>query len=80
MAAQVFSIYGQLPSYRAMLDKEGAAGPADVAIVGDEAALEAGIKSVESAGATDFVGAVFGGSPEERERTIEFLAARVATT
>ena len=28
------SIYGQLPSYRAMLDREGAAGPADVAIVG----------------------------------------------
>jgi F420-dependent oxidoreductase-like protein len=78
MAAQVFSIYGQLPSYRAMLDKEGAAGPADVAIVGDEAALEAGIKSVESAGATDFVGAVFGG-PDERERTIDFLAARVAS-
>ena len=27
-AAQVFVVYGQLPSYRAMLDKEGAAGPA----------------------------------------------------
>ena len=76
MAAQVFSIYGQLPSYRAMLDKEGAAGPADVAIVGDEAALEAGIKSVESAGATDFVGAVFG-DEADRARTIDFLAARV---
>ena len=29
-AAEEFAIYGQLPSYRAMLDKEGAAGPADV--------------------------------------------------
>ena len=35
-AARRFEIYGQLPSYRAMLDREGAAGPADVAIVGDE--------------------------------------------
>ena len=26
-AAKVFAIYGQLPSYRAMLDREGAAGP-----------------------------------------------------
>ena len=26
-AAKVFEIYGQLPSYRAMLDREGAAGP-----------------------------------------------------
>ena len=40
-AAKVFAIYGQLPSYRAMLDREGAAGPADVALVGDEAAVEA---------------------------------------
>ena len=30
-AAKVFEIYGTLPSYRAMLDREGAAGPADVA-------------------------------------------------
>jgi len=34
--SQVFAIYGQLPSYRAMLDREGADGPADVALVGDE--------------------------------------------
>ena len=26
-AEQVFAIYGTLPSYRAMLDREGAAGP-----------------------------------------------------
>ena len=31
-----FQMYGQLPSYRAMLDREGAAGPADVAVVGNE--------------------------------------------
>ena len=36
-AAKDFQVYGFLPSYRAMLDREGAAGPADVAIVGDEA-------------------------------------------
>ena len=35
-AAAEFAIYGQLPSYRAMLDREGAAGPGDVAIIGDE--------------------------------------------
>jgi F420-dependent oxidoreductase-like protein len=76
-AAQVFSIYGQLPSYRAMLDKEGAAGPADVAIVGDEAALAAGIKAVEAAGATEFVGAVFGDAAD-RQRTVEFLSGLAA--
>ena len=33
-AAETFAVYGHLPSYRAMLDREGAAGPADVAMVG----------------------------------------------
>ncbi|HEX5615102.1 MAG TPA: TIGR03564 family F420-dependent LLM class oxidoreductase, partial [Acidimicrobiia bacterium] len=31
-AAKDFRIYGHLPSYRAMLDREGASGPEDVAI------------------------------------------------
>jgi F420-dependent oxidoreductase-like protein len=60
LAGNVFSIYGNLPSYRAMLDKEGAAGPGDVAIVGDEATVLAGIQSMADAGTTEFVAAVFG--------------------
>jgi F420-dependent oxidoreductase-like protein len=60
MADSVFQIYGNLPSYRAMLDKEGAAGPGDVAIVGDEDAVIAGIRSMADAGTTEFVAALFG--------------------
>ena len=33
-AAETFAAYGGLPSYRAMLDREGVAGPADIAIIG----------------------------------------------
>jgi hypothetical protein len=47
-----------------MLDREGAAGPADVAIVGDEAAVERQIRAVASAGATDFDAAVFPVGPD----------------
>jgi 5,10-methylenetetrahydromethanopterin reductase len=54
-ASKVFAIYGQLPSYRAMLDKEGAAAPGDVAIVGDEDAVREGIDKVREAGATEFI-------------------------
>ena len=72
-AAKTFEIYGILPSYRAMLDREGAAGPADVAIVGDEASVAAGIKRVADAGATDFSAAEFAVDPEERRRTRELL-------
>jgi F420-dependent oxidoreductase-like protein len=51
---QLLQIYGTLPSYRAMLDKEGAAGPADVAILGDEETVRAGIQRYADAGVTDF--------------------------
>ena len=76
-AAATFSVYGFLPSYRAMLDREGAEGPADVAIIGDEAAVAAGIRRVQAAGATDFSAAEFGGSADERTRTRELLASLV---
>src|SRR5215471_12644478 len=68
-AAKQFAIYGQLPSYRAMLDREGAAGPGDVAIVGDEDAVAAQISALGEAGVTDFVaGEYTGGADGTRTR------------
>jgi len=58
-AAKMFQIYGQLPSYRAMLDREGVDGPADVALIGSEAEVRAGIERMRSAGVTDFVAVEF---------------------
>lgn len=72
-AADTFAIYGTLPSYRAMLDREGAAGPADIAIVGDEALVAEQIEALAAIGVTEFIASVFG-SREERDRTYAFLA------
>ncbi len=72
-AAQVFQIYGVLPSYRAMLDREGAAGPEDVAIVGSEAEVAAGIQRFADAGVTDFAAVEFGAGVDEKRRTRELL-------
>ncbi len=71
-AATDFAVYGTLPSYRAMLDKEGASGPADVAIVGDEATVGKAVGAIADAGVTDFVAAEFGSS-DEQTRTRDFL-------
>ncbi len=71
-AAIEFQVYGYLPSYRAMLDKEGAQGPADVAIVGDEATVAKQVQRIADIGVTDFAAAEFG-SKEERARTREML-------
>lgn len=46
------TIYGQLPSYRAMLDREGLNGPADVALAGDENYLRGAIDRLRSIGVT----------------------------
>jgi F420-dependent oxidoreductase-like protein len=53
VAAAQFEIYGTLPNYRRILERGGVAGPADAAIVGDEAAVAAQIGALFEAGATD---------------------------
>ena len=58
-AARAFQVYGMLPSYRAMLDREAAGGPADVAIVGDEGAVGAQLGRLAEVGVTDFLAAIF---------------------
>ena len=73
-AGKVFAIYGELPSYRAMLDREGAAGPADVAIVGDEDAVGAQLGALRDAGVTDFVAGEYTGGADGA-RTRAFLKA-----
>ncbi len=70
-AAKVFEIYGHLPSYRAMLDKEGAAGPAGIAIVGDEDTVAEQITALAGFGVTDFVAGEFAtGSDKHRTRAL----------
>lgn len=58
-AAKVFAGYGELPNYRRLLDIGGAAGPAEAAIVGDEAAVATRIEALFAAGATDVWAAPF---------------------
>ena len=55
-AAETFAVYGHLPSYRAMLDREGAGGPEDVAIVGSAGEVAAQVRRLADIGATDFCG------------------------
>jgi F420-dependent oxidoreductase-like protein len=75
-AAQQFAIYGTLPSYRAMLDREGAEGPGDVVIAGDEATVGAELTKLQEAGTTDFLWAPcpVEGDGEAVARTRAFLA------
>ncbi len=74
LAAKQLEHYGYLPVYRACLDAEKAAGPADVAIVGNEAQVREGLERVRDAGASDFYAAIFSDSGADGEhRTYELL-------
>ena len=75
-ADDVFAIYGTLPSYRAMLDREGAAGPGDVALVGDEDTVREGIERYAEVGVTDLNVAPFG----DVERTTALIQSLLPTT
>lgn len=78
-ADKAFSVYNDLPSYRAMLDIEGAEGPGDVAIVGDEDAVGEQIDALAAIGVTDFVAGAFAtGDDAERTRALLSSLARTA--
>jgi len=74
--ASMLQMYGTLPSYRAMLDREGVEGPADIALVGNEAQVGAAVDQLVETGASDLMAAIAPVESDTAERTLEFLAAR----
>ena len=74
---KALAMYGTLPSYRAMLDKEGAAGPADISLVGDEKVLDAALDRLRDIGVTDFNAAVLPLEEGADKRTLDYLQSRL---
>ncbi len=67
------AMYGELPSYRAMFEREGARGPGDVAVVGHAEQVEAALVGLKDAGVTDFAASEFTRSDDERAATRALL-------
>jgi 5,10-methylenetetrahydromethanopterin reductase len=74
-AAKTFAVYGQLPSYRATLDRGGAVGPEDVAVVGTEDKVVKQIEAFAAVGVTDFNAAIYGPPGADPSRTYELLSS-----
>ncbi|MDW3217015.1 MAG: TIGR03564 family F420-dependent LLM class oxidoreductase [Acidimicrobiales bacterium] len=70
---QVLAGYGDLPSYRAMLDLDGHAGPGDAMVCGDEESVRQQLGALAAAGATEFAAAEIGDSSEGFARTRALL-------
>ena len=77
MAPRMLANYGGIPSYRAMLDREGAGGPGDVAILGDERTLDEALDRLEAIGVSDFSASVMPVDPEAEGRTAAYLISRM---
>ncbi|QKV77354.1 TIGR03564 family F420-dependent LLM class oxidoreductase [Amycolatopsis sp. Hca4] len=76
LAAEQMAFYGQIPSYRKILDAEGADHPVELALIGDEKTVAQGIRRYYDAGATDVVLTQTGiRSSEERLRTWAALSS-----
>lgn len=67
--------YGELPSYRAMFEREGVTSPAELALIGDEDTVMERLQNLADAGVTDFAASEFTTSPEQAQRTRDLLKA-----
>jgi F420-dependent oxidoreductase-like protein len=76
VAADQFALYGTLPNYQRILEHGEAPGPADAAIVGDEAGVGAQIEALFAAGATDVWAAPFPVGTERDDRKASLARTR----
>ncbi|MEM9519024.1 MAG: TIGR03564 family F420-dependent LLM class oxidoreductase [Actinomycetota bacterium] len=76
-AAKALQVYGQLPSYRAMLDREGMAGPEDMVLAGDPDTVRAGIEEYRAAGCDEIAMNVLG-TGESMDAAFELAASLAA--
>lgn len=75
--AKHLKFYDALPSYRAMLDREGASGAADVAILGGENVLDSAIARLKDIGVTDLRASITSIGGDSEQRTVDYLASKL---
>jgi F420-dependent oxidoreductase-like protein len=71
--AERYAMAGDLPAYRAMLDRGGLSGPADTLVAGDETVVRQEFRRFAEAGTTDLI-VIPVGSPEEQARVVDVVA------
>jgi F420-dependent oxidoreductase-like protein len=78
VVASALAGYNDLPSYRGVMDAEGAGGPADVSLIGTADEVRAGLTAFAQAGATDFAAVELIIDRADAEPTRELLRAVAA--
>jgi len=71
--SKTLGMYGELPSYKAMFEREGVSQPGDIALVGTESRVSDLIAELAEAGVTDFAASEFTTSEAESRDTRDLL-------
>ena len=75
--AEALSSVPEMDSYKTMLARTGASGPADLALVGNAQQLRDHVRRYEDVGVTELVCGVFAPDAATHDRTLDFLASLV---
>jgi F420-dependent oxidoreductase-like protein len=78
LVSKLLANYGELPSYRAMFEREGVDGPGDLALIGDEDFVRGKLEALAEAGVTDFAASEFTPTEPDRLRTRTLLKSAAA--
>jgi 5,10-methylenetetrahydromethanopterin reductase len=70
--SEEMAVYHRMPSYQAMLEREGVKSAGETGLFGSRAEVEEALGRLDDAGATDF-GAILFGSEDEQDATRELL-------
>lgn len=73
MVSKNLAMYGQLPSYKAMFEREGVTEPGELALLGSAAQVEDKLNELKDAGVTDFGVSLFATSKDEHVNTKAML-------
>jgi hypothetical protein len=70
-------MYAELPSYKAMFEREGVVEPGDLALIGSASRVSELIAELAEAGVTDYAASEFTTNQQEREQTRELLKTHI---
>jgi F420-dependent oxidoreductase-like protein len=77
LISRTLTMYAELPSYKAMFEREGVAEPGDLALVGSASRVSELIAELAEAGVTDYAASEFTTNQQEREQTRELLKTHI---
>jgi F420-dependent oxidoreductase-like protein len=77
LISRTLTMYAELPSYKAMFEREGVVEPGDLALIGSASRVSELIAELAEAGVTDYAASEFTTNQQEREQTRELLKTHI---